>query len=244
MKLFLKITMLLVFLLLFTSSKAKLNDFKYLNITFNSENVFPITGSFNNELEQRFVTKMALNEEKRMYLYIDSPGGSVDVVAQMLSVMDGYRGKVKFICIARRAYSAAFILFQDCDRRYMMKYGRLMAHHAHGGVYDELPRMREKIRVWSKLMRMLQKRVAKRMGISYRKYLDKIKDEEWYSMDKARSEKIIDGVAVSVKCSKELLENTFETERQRCSLFGCRTQSVIRSMCPLIEDKAITRTKE
>lgn len=63
-------------------------------------------------------------------LFIDSPGGNADMG---LAIADKIRalqdGGVKFTCVALRAYSAAFMIWAECDNRLALAYGKVMFHY-------------------------------------------------------------------------------------------------------------------
>lgn len=63
-------------------------------------------------------------------LFIDSPGGDADMG---LAIADKIRllqdGGVKFTCVALRAYSAAFMIWAECDNRLALAYGKVMFHY-------------------------------------------------------------------------------------------------------------------
>lgn len=86
-----------------------------------------IEGGYFEQFKQEF-TNIAQTSPTSILLYIDSNGGSLNDVYYMTELIKTYGGKI--VCIAENAYSAAFILFQYCDRRYVTPNALFIQHEA------------------------------------------------------------------------------------------------------------------
>lgn len=174
-----KLLLGLVFLLSFSLSAKNVKE-----IQFAGENFFAVTSGFNEGLLDEFARKVMTYEDKKMYVYFDSPGGSVFSLARMRGIMRA--SDIQFICIARFAASAAFSLFQGCTKRYMLPDGIIMQHNASGGFFGELVRIRQRILVFQSILDRMEAYDAKRMGMSIKAFKAKINKEFWLDIDRAK----------------------------------------------------------
>ena len=229
-------TLILIALLMFVSFNiAPKQNFPEYEFHFKNTNVIGVTGMFDVNMEKKFALKVMNNKHPRLYVYIDSSGGYLSVVSNMLEIMDAYKGKTRFVCIARRAYSAAFIFFQNCSVRYMSEYGSLMSHDAGGMIMGELSRMEKELRVAKKIYERLSRKTAENMGMPYDEYKQRILGNLWYTFGEAKDAGIIDGKSKSVSCSKRLIDKEYTVTEKKCSIFKCVDEEVSYSACPLIK---------
>ena len=69
------------------------------------------------------------SDTDKIYVYIDSMGGSVEVGNKLINQFNYYSKIGKSIeCIAKNAYSMAFQIFQNCDKRYILSSSIAMQH--------------------------------------------------------------------------------------------------------------------
>ena len=110
----------LYFLIILTFHIVKSNTQQI--ITLKKNNFISIDDKINDEnvaLWSKQINKLNSNP---IYIYIDSPGGSVVAGLQFINNMDWLIGQGKSInCIAKSAYSMAFIILQHCNNRYVIK---------------------------------------------------------------------------------------------------------------------------
>jgi ATP-dependent protease ClpP protease subunit len=74
-----------------------------------------------------------------IHFEINSPGGSVSTMMEIMTAMDQARvNNIKLVCtVTRQAASAAFLIFNHCDKRYAHELSNLMWHSV--GVYLDGP---------------------------------------------------------------------------------------------------------
>ena len=85
-------------------------------IVFDEGNFFAVNASFDEVLLDSFTRRVMTTDEKKIFIYFDSPGGSVFALTRMIGIMKS--SNIKFVCVARFAASAAFMMFQRCNERY------------------------------------------------------------------------------------------------------------------------------
>jgi ATP-dependent protease ClpP protease subunit len=206
------------------------------------DNSFAITTAFNEGLQEDFTRKIMTTKAKTMYLYINSPGGSVYSLNRMIEVMKG--SNKTFICVARFAASAAFTLLQHCDVRMMTKGGMLMSHGASVFYNGKLEDMKSYVKMVDEIMEDLERAVAKRMKKTYKEYKKLISKDFFMSRVGAVKHNAIDRVTYKVSCSKELVNKKLVKNMLVCGFFGCVNKKYKVSACPLIETKERIKEKE
>lgn len=203
-----------------------------VNITLDGDNFFAVTSTFNELLLEEFSRKVMTYEGDDMYVYFDSPGGSVFAMTRIMGIMKS--SDVNFICVARFAASAAFAMFQTCDERYMLYDGILMQHNASIGIRDELPRIRTLLNVIERIIDDVEKDISERLKISFEKYKRLINSNLWLSANEAIDKNAADAVINSITCSKRLIESEVLRPVLNCSFFGCSINHSKFSGCPLL----------
>jgi ATP-dependent protease ClpP protease subunit len=204
--------------------------------------VFAIKEPFTESLKSRFIEKITTDRSDTMYIYIDSPGGSVFALQSMIEQMlfsDKY-----FVCIARFAASAAFMLYQYCDERYMLPYGSmLMSHNASATLSGTIPELRSMLDAWERLILKLEVDMAVRLGMTYAAYKHLISKDTYMDFTLAKRYNATDSKAIVV-CTPELVNTKVKISRESCSFFGCAEEEEIVSGCPIIDKKFPSKKKK
>lgn len=203
-------------------------------IKLNSDkDLITLKGRVDESTRDDFIEKIMTSNNSHLYIYIDSPGGSVFHMNEMIEHML-FSGK-RFTCIARYAVSAAFSILQFCDKRYMMPYSAItMSHNASGGMYGTLPQMKSNLKMWDDIVKNIEKQIAKRLGMPYKKYKYLIANDLWLNFKLAVKYKAIDGPGF-ITCSKKLTEKKIKKTKKVCSFFGgCNEIEEIVSACPIL----------
>ena len=203
--------------------KEEIND-EVKTIKLNTTNSLTLKGVINAKNTNRFLHQFNLKENKnQLYLFIDSPGGSVE---------DGYKiiteiMKYNITCIAEKAYSMAFAILQSCNTRYMLPFGKLMQHQISLGLMNELGKIESYIKFINEMEVELLKLQSKKIGISSEELKNKTNNEWWLFSNNAIIENCADNI-VNVECTKKL---TLETYTINNGMYD-----YIYSKCPLIPD--------
>ena len=214
------------------------------NVKFEKDNFFAITSAFDQGLLDNFTEKVLSYNEKKLYVYFDSPGGSVIALSRMVRIMKNHSNKIKFVCIANFAASAAFMLFEHCNQRLLVSDGILMSHNWSGGFEDEYPRMLSLMNAIQSLVGVMEEVVIGKMSVDTEEYMSLINRNLWMPLRLAEKYGAIDGTA-NVTCSKTLIKQRLKTSFQVRNFFGGNgeVQIVYKSGCPLIQ-KTYSRPKQ
>ncbi len=171
-----------------------------------------------------------MKEEKHIYLYINSPGGSV---------LDGYRliqhihtlqaQNVSVDCIAQNFMSMGFAIFQTCSRRLVMSNSLGMQHPMSTRMRGGIQTIRTELDMTEAMYEELSALQYNRLNISRTEFNEKILRDWWIFGSALRAHNIADE-SVHVQCSPDV-----------SSLFIRRTETLLGlqfaiqyNKCPLI----------
>ena len=102
------------------------------------ENVIFLVGQVEDHMANLIVAQMlfleAENPEKDIFLYINSPGGSVTAGMAIYDTMNFIKPDVSTVCIGQAASMGAFLLSAGAKgKRYVLPNARVMIHQPLGG---------------------------------------------------------------------------------------------------------------
>ena len=140
----------------------------------------------------------AEDPDKDIYLYINSPGGSVTAGLAIYDTMQYVKPDVSTICIGQAASMAAVLLAAGAKgKRYALPHSRIMIHQPMGGFQGQAKEIEIHAKEILKLKEMLENILSKHTG----QPIDKIRQDtdRDYFMDAEEAKKygIVDQVIVS-----------------------------------------------
>src|SRR5262249_25546018 len=99
-------------------------------------------GGINDEISNLIVAQLLFLEsedpEKDIFLYINSPGGSVTAGLAIYDTMQYIKPDVSTLCIGQAASMAAWLLASGAKaKRYALPHARIMIHQPLGGVQGQ-----------------------------------------------------------------------------------------------------------
>jgi ATP-dependent protease ClpP protease subunit len=152
-----------------------------------------------------------------LYLYINSPGGSVQSGLEMIEALKGLGRPVH--TITAFGASMAWQTVQNLDERYVLKSGILMSHRAAGQFSGSFggtapSQLDSRVRLWTQITKeMDEATVARTNGKqTMESYQKAYSPELWVTGQEAVNQGYADAV-VKVKCGKDLTGTTkHETE--------------------------------
>jgi ATP-dependent Clp protease, protease subunit len=164
-----------------------------------------------------------------IYLFMDTPGGSIGAGENLIQTSLALNREVK--TISNFAASMGYLTAQSLGERIVTPNGILMAHRAYVGIEGQIPGEFNTFAAFiQSMVRGLEERTATRMGISHKDYEALVKDEYWRIGAHAVKENAADSVA-QVTCSSSLSGTYAETLQ---TMFG--PVDVIWAKCPLLLD--------
>lgn len=162
-----------------------------------------------------------------IYLYLDTPGGSIGAGEQLITTVKGLPNEVK--TITSFSASMGYQTVQNLGERLVLPNGVLMSHRAKMGLEGQVPgEFNVRAKFYMDDIENLDKIASSRVGLSTSDYQKLIHDEYWVEGQAAVNAKHADRV-VLVNCGSDL-QGTYS--QKIMTFFG--PVMVEWSECPLI----------
>ena len=142
-----------------------------------------LSGKINDEVANLIVSELlylnSLNNED-IYLYINSPGGSVTAGMAIYDTMNFIKCDVSTICVGMCASMAAFLLSSGTKgKRVCLKNGEVMIHQPLGGVQGQATEIKIHAERIIKLKEKLNKILANNTGKDIKK-IERDTERDYY----------------------------------------------------------------
>ena len=189
------------------------------SVTISSSNLIVLNGEVNGESTAAVISKAKeldaklsglkekVSGKKPLYLFIFSPGGSIQSGLEMIEALKGLGRPVNTITMF--SASMAFQIAQNLDDRYILRSGVLMSHHAagefsgsFGGVATQLD---ARYSFWRQRIKELDEQTVSRTGgkQTYESYTKEYDHEMWLTGAQSVAEGYADKIVV-VRCDSSL----------------------------------------
>ena len=216
------------------ASDKKTKKTKIINLS--SDNTLVLNQSFSTASVGKLMeeaTKLDANLKSGypIYLFLRTPGGSVQAGMELFEFLKGLNRPVHTITLF--AASMGFQTVQHLGTRYILKYGVLMSHKARGGFRGEFgggfSQIDSRYGMWLRRIDQMDKVTVERTKgkqtlESYRASYD---NEMWLNGQEAVDKGYADEVVVA-KCGESLKGEVEETIN-----LGWFRADIVRSKCPL-----------
>jgi len=137
----------------------------------------------------------SLDKEKPIFLYINSPGGSVVDGEVLLNVMDACSAPIYTICTGMAASMGAVIFSNGTKgHRYMMPMSDIMMHQVSSGTEGNIQDQRIELQYTEALNERLMRKLAKNCGKTYQQILKDTTRDCWLSPEEAVEYGIADAI--------------------------------------------------
>ena len=134
---------------------------------------------------------------RTIWLYINSPGGSVTSGMAIYDTMQFVQPEVGTICIGLGASMGQFLLCAGAPgRRYALPHARIMMHQPLGGVRGQATDIAIQAEQMAHTKRMLQERIAHHTGQTVEQIEADSDRDRWFTAAEAKTYGIIDHVIV------------------------------------------------
>lgn len=137
--------------------------------------------------------KTKAKENTDLYLFIESPGGSVLDGAAVISAMEASSARVHTVCLSLCA-SMAFHIHQAGSTRLALDRSILMAHPASGGVQGTLEQMNSRLSTITRYVNKMDANAAGRAGIPFDTFKSMIVSELWLDAEDALAKHFLDSI--------------------------------------------------
>jgi len=136
--------------------------------------------------------------EKDIWLYINSPGGSVTSGMAIYDTMQFVQPDVGTICMGLGASMGQFLLGAGAKgKRYALPHARIMMHQPLGGVRGQASDIKIQAEQMAATKKLLQALIADHTGQSFETIEEDSDRDRWFTAEQAKEYGIIDKVITS-----------------------------------------------
>ena len=160
----------------------------------------PIDDNVANVITAQLLHLEAEDPDKDIYMYINSPGGSVTAGLAIYDTMQYIRPDVSTICLGQAASMGAFLLAAGAkQKRYALPNTRIMIHQPMGGVQGQASDIEIQTKEILRLKKKLNEILHKHTGQPLEKIESDTDRNFFMSAEESKNYGIIDEVIVSRK---------------------------------------------
>jgi ATP-dependent protease ClpP protease subunit len=195
--------------------------------------------TFNSRLRIKVFINEATAALSIIYVYINSPGGSVDAGNLFINNLKYQQKMNKSIeCIAQSAYSMAFHILQHCDRRYITETSKVMQHQISiGNIEGPLVNTMNYLQMVANISYNMNLYSAMRLKITLDEYLLKVNNDWWLYGQDIINNNSADEI-IYIGCNEELYSQSYIKEKVELDIdkngnFGFIKKKVTFSLCPI-----------
>ena len=158
----------------------------------------PIDDAESNLIIAQLLFLEAEDPEKDIYLYVNSPGGSVTASMAIYDTMQYVRAGISTICMGQAASGAALLLAAGAKgKRFALPHSRIMIHQPYGGTQGQAADIQIQAREILRMREELNRIFARHTGQPLER-IEKDSDRDFFmSPEEARAYGLIDEVIVS-----------------------------------------------
>ncbi|MCX7944218.1 MAG: ATP-dependent Clp endopeptidase proteolytic subunit ClpP [Deltaproteobacteria bacterium] len=141
--------------------------------------------------------------DKDIYLYINSPGGSVTAGLAIYDTMQYVKPDISTICIGQAASMAAVLLCAGTKgKRLSLPHSRILIHQPMGGIQGQATDIEIHAREIVKIKHTINKIIAKHTGMDISKVEKDTERDYFMDAEEALAYRIIDNIYTTRKSPK------------------------------------------
>ena len=137
------------------------------------------------------------DHNKDIWLYINSPGGSVTAGLAIYDTMNFVKPEVATICMGLAASMGQFLLCAGAPgKRYALPSARIMMHQPSGGFQGQAADIKIQAEQMVYIKHMLSERIAHHTGQTLEQIVTDSDRDRWFTAEQAKEYGIIDNVII------------------------------------------------
>ena len=185
---------MLTFLLLALATTASSYDIPSM-VTLTPSNTIAVSGVVTSESALSWQRKLRENDGEVVYLYVNSPGGSVLAGNAFISEIQ-YQSQLgrKVVCIMEFAASMAFAIMQACPYRAAVPHATGMQHQMSLVIGGQLESVTNRLEFSRALSNDLNQMQAVRLGLSLKDFHEKVEHDWWIYGNQLAIENVVDSM--------------------------------------------------
>jgi ATP-dependent Clp protease protease subunit len=155
----------------------------------------PIDDNIANLIMAQLLHLESDDPDKDIFLYINSPGGSITSLFAIYDTMQYIKPEVNTVCMGMAASAAAVILAGGAHgKRFALPHARVMLHQPHGGAQGQASDIEIQARLIVQMREQLNQILAEHSGQDLSKIEHDTERDYWMMADEAKEYGVIDGV--------------------------------------------------
>ncbi len=133
--------------------------------------------------------------DKDLFLYINSPGGSITSLFAIYDTMQYIRPDVNTVCMGMAASAAAVLLAGGAPgKRFALPHARVMLHQPHGGAQGQASDIEIQAKLIVQMREQLNEILAQHTGQDLEKISQDTERDYWMLADQAKEYGVVDGI--------------------------------------------------
>jgi ATP-dependent Clp protease protease subunit len=133
--------------------------------------------------------------DKDVFLYINSPGGSITSLFAIYDTMQYIKPEVNTVCMGMAASAAAVILAGGAPgKRFALPHARIMLHQPHGGTSGQASDIEIQARLIVQMREQLNRILAEHTGQTYEKVSTDTERDYWMIAEDAVTYGVVDSI--------------------------------------------------
>ena len=133
--------------------------------------------------------------DKDVFLYINSPGGSITSLFAIYDTMQYIKPEVNTVCMGMAASAAAVILAGGAPgKRFALPHARIMLHQSHGGTSGQASDIEIQARLIVQMREQLNRILAEHTGQTYEKVTTDTERDYWMIAEDAVTYGVVDSI--------------------------------------------------
>ena len=135
------------------------------------------------------------DQDKDIWLYINSPGGSVTAGMAIYDTMQLVTPDVGTICMGLGASMGQFLLSAGArEKRYALPHARIMMHQPSGGFQGQASDIKIQAEQMIYIKRLMAERIAEHTGQTVEQVEEDSERDRWFTAEQAKEYGIVDEV--------------------------------------------------
>jgi ATP-dependent Clp protease, protease subunit len=155
----------------------------------------PVDDKIANAICAQMLFLAGQDPNRDIWLYINSPGGSVTAGMAIYDTMQFVTPDVATVCLGLGASMGQFLLTAGArGKRYALPHARIMMHQPHGGVQGQASDIAIQAENLRKMKREMAELIAEHSGQPVDKIIDDGDRDRWFTAAEAQEYGLIDDV--------------------------------------------------
>lgn len=155
----------------------------------------PIDDTVANLIMAQLLHLESEDPDKDVWLYINSPGGSITSLFAIYDTMQYIRPEVNTVCMGMAASAAAVILAGgEKGKRFALPHARVMLHQPHGGAQGQATDIEIQARLIVQMREQLNHILAEHTGQEYEKVAADTERDYWLLAPEAKDYGVVDAI--------------------------------------------------